>query len=88
MTRQFTLTLVAALLVNVSPICRAAYAAQGEPEVVDGVAGRVCGRAAICGAGDRAGHTSKRRLDRPDSGNQQFRPGQHAFERECDSRLP
>src|SRR5436305_10463923 len=43
MTRQFTLTLVAALLVNVSPICRAAYAAQAEPEVVNGVAAVVNG---------------------------------------------
>jgi peptidyl-prolyl cis-trans isomerase SurA len=43
MTRQIILTLVAALLVNASPICRAAYAAQAEPEVVDGVAAVVNG---------------------------------------------
>jgi peptidyl-prolyl cis-trans isomerase SurA len=43
MTRQIILTLAAALLVSVSPICRAAYAAQAEPEVVDGVAAVVNG---------------------------------------------
>jgi peptidyl-prolyl cis-trans isomerase SurA len=43
MIRPVALTLAAALLVNVSPICRAAYAAQPEPEVVDGVAAVVNG---------------------------------------------
>jgi len=38
MIRHTVLALTAALLVNVSPLCRAAYAAQPEAEVVDGVA--------------------------------------------------
>ena len=42
MIRQIGLGLIASCLVNLSPICRAAYA-QGEPEVVDGVAAVVNG---------------------------------------------
>src|SRR5438552_14961450 len=41
--RPFLIALIAACLANVSPICRAAYAAQPEPEVVDGVAAVVNG---------------------------------------------
>ncbi|HEX4638777.1 MAG TPA: peptidylprolyl isomerase [Chthoniobacterales bacterium] len=43
MIRPIVLTVVTAVVVNVSPICRAAYAAQPEPEVVDGVAAVVNG---------------------------------------------
>jgi peptidyl-prolyl cis-trans isomerase SurA len=43
MIRPIVLALTAAVLVNASPICRAAYAAQPEPEVVDGVAAVVNG---------------------------------------------
>lgn len=43
MIRPIVLTLVTAVVVNVSPICRAAYAAKPEPEVVDGVAAVVNG---------------------------------------------
>jgi peptidyl-prolyl cis-trans isomerase SurA len=43
MIRPIVFAFVAASLVNVSPICRAAYAAQPEPEVVDGVAAVVNG---------------------------------------------
>jgi len=43
MIRPIALALTAACLVNLSPICRAAYAAQAEPEVVDGVAAVVNG---------------------------------------------
>jgi len=43
MIRQIVLALSAALLANVCPICHAAYAAQAEPEVVDGVAAVVNG---------------------------------------------
>ena len=41
--RPFLIALIAACLANVSPICRAAYAAQPEAEVVDGVAAVVNG---------------------------------------------
>ena len=41
--RPFLIAFIAACLANVSPICRAAYAAQPEPEVVDGVAAVVNG---------------------------------------------
>src|SRR5438105_694414 len=41
--RPFLIALIAAGLANFSPICRAAYAAQPEPEVVDGVAAVVNG---------------------------------------------
>jgi peptidyl-prolyl cis-trans isomerase SurA len=41
--RPFLIALIATCLANVSPICRAAYAAQPEPEVVDGVAAVVNG---------------------------------------------
>jgi len=43
MIRQIVLALATAVLVNLSPICHAAYAAQPEPEVVDGVAAVVNG---------------------------------------------
>jgi len=43
MIRPILLTLIAICLVNFSPICRAAYAQQAEPEVVDGVAAVVNG---------------------------------------------
>lgn len=43
MIRPIALALTAACLVNLSPICCAAYAAQAEPEVVDGVAAVVNG---------------------------------------------
>ena len=43
MIRPIVLALVAACLANLSPICRAAYAAQQEAEVVDGVAAVVNG---------------------------------------------
>src|SRR5262249_38512872 len=43
MIRQVVLPLITACLVNLSPICRAAYAAQPEAEVVDGVAAVVNG---------------------------------------------
>ena len=43
MIRTIILALGAALLANLAPICRAAYAAQSEPEVVDGVAAIVNG---------------------------------------------
>jgi len=43
MMRQIFIALIAACLLNFSPICRAAYAAQPEPEVVDGVAAVVNG---------------------------------------------
>ena len=43
MIRPLALALTAACLVNLSPICCAAYAAQAEPEVVDGVAAVVNG---------------------------------------------
>jgi len=43
MIRPIILTLIAICLVNFSPICRAAYAQQAEPEVVDGVAAVVNG---------------------------------------------
>ena len=43
MMRPFIVALIAACLANFSPICRAAYAAQPEPEVVDGVAAVVNG---------------------------------------------
>ncbi|HYR21940.1 MAG TPA: peptidylprolyl isomerase [Chthoniobacterales bacterium] len=42
MMRQILIALIAASLLNLSPICRAAYAA-GDPEVVDGVAAVVNG---------------------------------------------
>jgi len=43
MIRPIVVALTAACLANLSPICRAAYAAQPEPEVVDGVAAVVNG---------------------------------------------
>lgn len=43
MIRSIVLALVSACLVNLSPICHAAYAAQQEAEVVDGVAAVVNG---------------------------------------------
>jgi len=43
MMRQFFIALTVACLANVSPICHAAYAAEPEPEVVDGVAAVVNG---------------------------------------------
>ena len=43
MMRPFLIALTVACLANVSPICRAAYAAEPEPEVVDGVAAVVNG---------------------------------------------
>jgi len=43
MIRPVVLALIAACLANLSPICRAAYAAQPEAEVVDGVAAVVNG---------------------------------------------
>src|SRR3954452_130048 len=43
MIRPIVFAFAAASLVNLSPICRAAYAAQPEPEVVDGVAAVVNG---------------------------------------------
>jgi len=43
MMRPFFIALTVACLANVSPICHAAYAAEPEPEVVDGVAAVVNG---------------------------------------------
>ena len=43
MMRPFLIALTVVCLANVSPICRAAYAAEPEPEVVDGVAAVVNG---------------------------------------------